>query len=225
MSNYGLLAFCTKAQPPVQDWSGRAGSVTLATCREITVLSVILSSVLSGFTTQNVHPIVPQSGELAAIMLAINILKWPGVNQAFLFSFAVTLVLIYAIMAYGKRRKPGAPVSWGEAMFGSVYVFFVLFMAFGVVPHQWIDHADKNLGWRKDMLLLGPFDILKPKASGGQFPFTISYEALRDIVVVVIHVIFIGILIAIGAWWQKRGQAVTKEIETSPYGRPLVKKA
>ena len=225
MSNHGLLAFCTKAQPPVLDRLARVGTVTLVTYREITVLSVILSSVLSGFTTQNVHPIVPQFGELAATMLAINILKWPGVNQAFMFSFAVTLVLIYAIMAYGKRRKPGAPVTWGEAMFGSVYVFFVLFLAFGVVPHQWIDHADKNLGWRKDKLLLGPFDILKPKAFGGQFPFTISYEALRDIVVVVIHVIFMGILIGLAAWWQKRGQAVTKEIETSPYGRPLVKKA
>lgn len=158
-------------------------------------------------------------------MLAINILKWPGVNQAFIFSTIVTLGMIYAIMVYGKRRKVGAAVSWGEAMFGSVYVFFVLFMAFGVVPHQWIDHADKNLGWRKDKMLEGPFGILKAKAFGGNFPFTVSYEALRDIVVVVIHVILIGILIALGAWWQKRGQAVTKEIETSPYGRPLVKKA
>jgi hypothetical protein len=25
-------------------------------------------------------------------------------------------------------------------------------------------------------------------------------------------------------WWQKRGQVQTKEIETSTYGRPLVRK-
>ena len=158
-------------------------------------------------------------------MIAIAPLEWPGMNQAFLTALIATLVLSLAIIPYGKRRSVGAPFSWGEAMLASTYIFGVLFLAFGILPHQWIDHADKNLGWRKDMLLLGPFDILKPKASGGQFPFTISYEALRDIVVVVIHVIFIGILIALGAWWQKRGQAVTKEIETSPYGRPLVKKA
>jgi len=26
-------------------------------------------------------------------------------------------------------------------------------------------------------------------------------------------------------WWQKRGEKVTKEIETSSYGRPLVRKS
>ncbi len=191
----------------------------------MTVLPIILTSVLSASNDKNTHLNVPNFGDPVATMLAIDILKWPGVNQAFIFSSIVTFGMIYAMVFYAKRRHPQAPVSWGEAMFGSVYVFFVLFMAFGVVPHQWIDHADKELGWRKDKMLMGPFDILQAKAYGGNFPFTVSYEALRDIVVVVIHVIFIGVLIWLGAWWQKRGQAVTKEIETSPYGRPLVKKA
>ena len=159
-------------------------------------------------------------------MLAIDILKWPGMHQAFLFSFAVTLLMSYGVIWYGKRRKPGTPTSWGEAMVGSVYAFFGMFMAFGVVPHEWIQHADKNLGWRKDKLISGPFDILKAKANGGNFPFTLSYEALRDIIVVVIHVIFFAILIYLVSWWQKRGEATAaKEIETSTYGRPLVKKA
>ncbi len=107
-------------------------------------------------------------------MLAIDVLKWPGVNQAFIFSFFITLALALVIIPFGKRRKPGTPVSWGEAMVGSLYVFGVMFLAYGVVPHQWIDHADKNLGWRKDKILNGPFDILKPKALGGNFPFSLS---------------------------------------------------
>ena len=158
-------------------------------------------------------------------MLAIDVLKWPGMNQAFLFSFVLTTGLTLAVIPYGKRRAPGRPLSWGEAMIGAAYVFLILFLAFGVVPHQWIDHADKNLGWRKDKPLLGPGGILKSKANGGSFPFDISYEAVRDIVVVVIHVIYVGLFIYIGSWWQKRGQQAAKEIETSTYGRPLVRKS
>ncbi len=132
--------------------------------------------------------------------------------------------MVLAIIPFGKRRPVDKQTTWGEAMVGSVYVFFALFLAFGVVPHQFIDHADKNLGWRQDKLLLGPFDILKPKAFGGQFPFTLSYEAVRDIVVIVIHVFFVVLMVKLVSWWQKRGVKVAKEIETSTYGRPLVRK-
>jgi hypothetical protein len=158
-------------------------------------------------------------------MLAIDVLEWPGVNQAFLFSFGLTLLLTFAVIPYGKRRKPGQRLSWGEAMAASVYAFGTWFLAFGIVPHQWIDHADKELGWRKDKLLFGPGGILKSEAQGGSFPFDISYEALRDIIVVVIHAIFIGLMVWIFVWWQKRGKEAQKEIETSTYGRPLVRKA
>ena len=92
------------------------------------------------------------------------------------------------IIPIGKRRKFDRKATWGEAMLGAAYVFAVLFLAFGVVPHQWIDHADKELGWRKDKLVYGPFNILKSDTIGGSFPIVISYEAIRDIVVVVIHV-------------------------------------
>ena len=157
-------------------------------------------------------------------MLAIDILQWPGINQAFLFSIGLTLVLTLLAFEVGKRRPVGKTLTWGEAMFGGAYVFAVMFLAYGVVPHQWIDHADKDLGWRKDKILFGPFDIFKPKALGGNFPLTLSFEAVRDIVVVVIYAIFIGIAIFAFVWWQKRGQKIAAEPETSTYGRPLVKK-
>jgi hypothetical protein len=144
-------------------------------------------------------------------------------NQAFLFSLILTTVMAVVAIPFGKRRPKGAPVTWGEAMVGSVYVFFVMFLAFGVVPHQFIVHADNDLGWRKDKMLNGPFDLLKAQANGGNFPFTISYEAVRDILVVVIHVYFIALMIYLFVWWQKRHDSTSKELETSSYGRPLVK--
>ena len=82
-------------------------------------------------------------------------------------------------------------------MLAATYVFFVMFLAFGIVPHQWIDHADKNLGWSKDNIIYGPGGILKPQSAGGWNPITLQYEAVRDIVVVLIHVIWFGLLICI----------------------------
>jgi hypothetical protein len=160
-------------------------------------------------------------------MLAIDILKWPGMNVAFLTSFVAAIVLTLAVIPYGKRRPVGRPLTWGEAMIASVYAFGVMFLAFGIVPHQWIDHADKNLGWSKDKIIYGPGGILKPEPLGGWNPITLQYEIIRDLVVVLLHVIFFGLIIFIWLWWQNRGKAAAAaaEIETSTYGRPLVKKS
>lgn len=160
-------------------------------------------------------------------MFAIDPLTWPGVNMAFLVSFFATIGLTLAVIPYGKRRPRTRPTSWGEAMLGSVYAFAVLFLGFGITPHQWIDHADKNLKWTRDKHIWGPGGILKPRADGGWLPLTLQYEAIRDIVVVVIHVIFFGLVIFIWRWWQKRDDVKpsSTELATSSFGRPLVKKA
>jgi hypothetical protein len=146
-------------------------------------------------------------------------------NQAFLTALIATLVLSLAIIPYGKRRPVNAPFSWGEAMLASTYLFGVLFLAFGILPHQFIDHADKDLGWSRDKLLFGPGGILKPQSAGGWNPITLQYQAVRDIVVVVLHLALIGMYLYLAVWWQKRGDVKPKELPTSTYGRPLVKKA
>jgi hypothetical protein len=158
-------------------------------------------------------------------MIAIDVLKWPGVNQAFIVSFVAAVLMTLAVIPYGQRRKKGQTFTWGEAMLASTYAFGVLFLTYGVVPHQWIDHADKNLGWSKDKLMLGPGQILKPQSLGGWNPITLQYEALRDIIVVLIHAIFFGLNVFVVIWWQNRGKEVQKELPVSTYGRPLVKKA
>ena len=159
------------------------------------------------------------------MLIAIDILKWPGVNEAFLFSFFLSTGMALAVIPYSKRRPKGTPVSWGEAMLAAVYVFGVMFIAFGVVPHQWISHSDQNLQWTKSKIIYGPFDLLKPKVAGGHFPFTASYEAIRDIVVVVLHVWYFGLILFLWSVWQKRGDAKpSTEVATSTYGRPLVRK-
>ena len=149
----------------------------------------------------------------------------PGANTAFLVSLVAATLLTLVAIPYGKRRPRGTPVSWGEAMIGAVYAFGVMFLAFGVVPHQWISHADKDLGWNRTYIIYGPGGILKPQTAGGWNPITLQYEAVRDIVVVLLHVVFFGIYIFLAVWWQKRGNVKPKELPVSTYGRPLVKKA
>ena len=158
-------------------------------------------------------------------MIGIDVLEWPGFNQAFIVSFVAAVLLSLAIVPYGKRRPVDAPFSWGEAMIGATYIFGVLFLAFGIVPHQWIDHADKDLGWSRDKLLVGWGGFLESQEAGGWFPFTLQYEAVRDTVVVLLHVVFFGLYIWLAVWWQKRGEEKPKELPTSSYGRPLVRKA
>lgn len=157
-------------------------------------------------------------------MTAIDILRWPGFNQAFLVALIGSTLLTLAVIPYGKRRPADKKASWGEAMIASTYAFGVMFLAFGVTPNQFIDHADQDLGWDRANIVHGPFGILRPDSEGGWNPITLQYEAVRDIVVVVIHVYFFALLLFVWAWWQKRGQTTAKELETSTYGRPLVKK-
>jgi hypothetical protein len=157
-------------------------------------------------------------------MIAIDVLAWPGMNQAFLASLIASTVLSLAVIPYGKRRPADKKASWGEAMFGSAYAFGVMFLAFGIVPHQWIDHADKDLKWDRTKLIFGPGGILKPQSEGGWNPITLQYEAIRDVVVVLIHVYFFGLLLFLFIWWQKRGEVKSTAVATSSYGRPLVKR-
>jgi hypothetical protein len=147
------------------------------------------------------------------------------VNEAFLFTFILTTVMTLVVIPVGKRRPVGKPLSWGEAMAASAYGFAVMFLAYGVVPHQWLTHVQNELGWRTDKSVNGPWDILQAKSKGGNFPFEINYLQVGDALVVGIYLFFLGLNMYVWSWWQKRGKRPSTEIATSTYGRPLVKKA
>lgn len=152
---------------------------------------------------------------------------------AFISSLLLAVAMVVPIFWYAKRRPVGTPLTWGEAMLGAVYVFFIIFWIYGVVPHQWLTWADTALNWRPDVIWFGPNgEITLPfnvaSLSTPWFPITISARAVRDIVAVVIYVVFLGLQMYMWAWWQKRGERAEaqKAIEpTSTYGRPLVKRA
>jgi hypothetical protein len=136
------------------------------------------------------------------------------------FALIATFAFAGLVPWYAKRRPVGTPLTWGEAMAAALFVFFLMFLAWGIMPHQWLNYADNKLQWRKDKILVGP--------GTGAYKvthFTITYEALRDVIAAGLYGVTLGGMIALWGIWQSRGQEKPKELPTSSYGRPLVKKA
>jgi hypothetical protein len=113
-------------------------------------------------------------------------------------------------------------------MVGAVYVFFLAFLAYGVVPHQWLTLAENEWGFRADRILYGVGDIVRPQSQGGWFPFDITYRALSDLVATLFYVVFLGLQIWMWARWQNRNKIKDAKTQaalaqTSSFGRPLIK--
>jgi hypothetical protein len=144
-------------------------------------------------------------------------------KEAAVVAFVVSLVAlglcVAGIVAYARRRLPGAPVTWGEAMAASTFIFFVMFLAYGIVPHQWLAWADNELNWRADKILYGPGDLV------AKLPFTVTYQVLRDLIAAGLYIVFLGGQVVLWSMWQNRGKTKPAELPVSSYGRPLVKKA
>ena len=169
---------------------------------------------------------------------------------AFLGSFLALIALVVAVFAYGSRRPVGTSLTWGEAILGAAVVFWIFFLAYGIVPHSFLSWADgKTLNWRSDAqgVPLGPFGSLLPgKTSNGffsaeknvMFPDGISFggrgriliskQTIRDIIAATIYIIFLGVNMKLWVLWQNRGKKAAAKVAIEPvsaYGRPLVKKA
>jgi hypothetical protein len=140
---------------------------------------------------------------------------------AFVVALLIAIAGDVAVVLYGKRRKPGQSLSWGEAMAATVFAFFLMMMWYGVVPHQWITLADTFWGWRADRLFFGPFDLFEPNRF---IPFTVTYVVLRDLVVLLIYGIGLGLHVFHWVHWQNRAKAKPVTVPTTAYGRPLARK-
>jgi hypothetical protein len=141
---------------------------------------------------------------------------------AFATSLLIALAGNAAVLLYSKRRKPGAPLSWGEAMAAAIFVFLLFNLWYGVIPHQWITLADNEWKWRSDRLFYGPWDIFRPNRF---LPITITYVVLRDFIVLAIYGIALGLHVFHWAQWQDRAKAKPEVVPTTTYGRPLARKS
>jgi hypothetical protein len=140
-------------------------------------------------------------------------------NVAFTGSLIVTGLMAAGVLWYAKRRPVGTPLTWGEAMASATYVTFALFWAFAVVPHQWLTYAEGELAMRSDAILAGPGSTGLMEWS----PIVITKQTLSDLIAV--HLYLIAFVLSVWLWakWQNRGKDDNTSVETSAYGRPIVK--
>jgi hypothetical protein len=157
---------------------------------------------------------------------------------AFGASVVVLLLMVGALLFVARRRPVGQPLSWGEAFVAATFVFALLFVAYGVVPHQFLAMTDNVFRWRDDKigipvggiaigshhLFHKPY-LLFPKGiplSHGHF--TITAQVLRDVLVGGLYGVLVGLQLYGWSWWQKRGKTTgAPAIEESAYGRPLLR--
>lgn len=151
---------------------------------------------------------------------------------AFVSSMLVVILGVAVCLYVGSRRPIGTPLTWGEAMVASTFVFALMLVAYGVVPNQWLAYADKELLWRPDKLLVGISSAgvvwgNNSKSLGGTGRILINYQAIRDIVASVIYIVFLGGQMYLWSVWQKRGRKKPGDVEsaTSRFGRPVLRKA
>jgi hypothetical protein len=143
---------------------------------------------------------------------------------AFITSLVIGFMGCGAVLWYGRRRPVGAALSWGEAMAAATFAFLMFFWWYGVIPHQWIDWADRELVWSKSKFLVQSGQDIFGQQWLNWWPMDITMEAVRDVIVVVIYGLGLTLHIALWALWQDRAKQRPVEIPASRYGRPLVRK-
>lgn len=152
---------------------------------------------------------------------------------AFISSIIATILMVAVCLYVGARRPIGTPLTWGEAMVGGTWVFAVMLLVYGIVPHQWLTFADNELLWRPDKLLVGISSggVVwgnDAKDLGGTGRILINYQAIRDIVATLIYVVALGGQMVLWSIWQKRGRKKPGDVEEtarSRFGRPVLRKA
>jgi hypothetical protein len=169
---------------------------------------------------------------------------------SFYGSVLAVIVLTGAVFLYGKRRPVGTPVTWGEAIVGSTYIFGLLFLAYGIMPDAFLKWADgKTLNWRSDAVgipmgpvgkwffggmnnryISGSKNVLFPKGItfGGRGRILVNKQHVRDAIAATLYIIMLGVNMKLWKLWQVRGKKAAAKAAIEPvssYGRPLVKKA
>jgi hypothetical protein len=137
-----------------------------------------------------------------------------------LIGLAITFVLM-------RRPKPDRASTWSECIAGAVGVFGLMTLAYAVIPHEWITFSDKYLQWDTTVFVFRSHQ--KMFFFPWHWPFNFDKHNIRDIIVVLIYGLAVGLNVGLFSAWQKRGQekpeAEAAKARTSRFGRPLRRRA
>jgi hypothetical protein len=140
-----------------------------------------------------------------------------------LWAIGLLVVGLIIVAVLFRRPKPDRPATWSECMAGAVGVFALMAIAYAVLPHEWITFSDKYLQWDTTVFVFRSNQ--KMLFFPWNWPFNFDKHNIRDIIVVIIYGVAIGLNIGLSVLWQKRGQEKPEAEEATPkksrFGRPL----
>ena len=146
-----------------------------------------------------------------------------------LLGFVVLVAHMFLMIGSRKPRDPEEPATWAECFAGAVGVFAIMALAYAIVPHEFLTFANADLEWgdsskfvfQSGREILGILPV--------NWPFSMDYPALRDIVVATIYIVFLGVNLKLWVMWQERHKVAAATDDTPPkrsrFGRPLRKTA
>src|SRR5262249_27026793 len=122
------------------------------------------------------------------------------------------------------RPKPERPATWAECMAGATGTFGLMILGYAVVPSEWITFSDKYLLWNTTKFVFQSDQ--KMLFLPWHWPFSMNYQAIRDIIVVMISLFFWGETLVVFGRWQQRGRVkaaagAAEAPRPSRFGRPL----
>jgi hypothetical protein len=134
--------------------------------------------------------------------------------------------LLLMVASRTPRDMTEEPATWAECISGAVGVFALMALAYAIIPHEWLSFANAELGWGESSKfvwtsneeILGFIPI--------NYPFNVDFPAVRDIVVSLIYVVFLGLNLKLFVMWQQRNEVPAAADESAPsklsrFGRPL----
>lgn len=164
-----------------------------------------------------------------AIIPAIAIVTW--VLAALITPIQTVIVWIGMLLIAGHilmlcaTREPGPrEYTWAEVFIGAIGTFLLMTLGYANIPHEFITFADSYLLWSADKNVFTAHKLFGPVYFP---PFAMSYQALRDIIVVGLYGALIVLNVMLFVAWQKRN-VVPAETEATPkvkrfsrFGRPV----
>ncbi len=143
-----------------------------------------------------------------------------------LAGIGVLTVHLLLMVASAKPRDPDEESTWAECILGAVGVFALMALAYAIIPHEWLTFANADLEWGESSKFVwtSSEDILGFIPI--HYPFNLDFPALRDIVVTLIYVVFLGLNLKLFVMWQQRNEVPAEAAEGAPsklsrFGRPL----
>lgn len=176
------------------------------------------------------YVIVPVVAWVIAVLLPDDANLWDWELDAIIVDLVLLFWFVHTVAMVASRRPQPADhkASWAACYLGAVGTFALMALAYGVVPHEWMEFANGYLQWgdtskflfrSNQEMLFFPWN----------WPFNFDYPALRDIVVSGIYVVLLGLNIFLFAKWQDRKKVAdeapaveeTAPAKRSRFGRPL----